>query len=107
MIATWVGQVRVSRRGLDVSPGQEITVSIRSEQLTLSAQAARDETHQSLPAVFHEQVYLGLTTNNLAHLENGTVVLARGISEGRPADYSEGTPLHLIWKNGDGLLHVE
>ena len=101
------GSVEVARRGLEVRPGQEVTLSIRSEKMSIMDRPADGGKRQSLPAAFTEQVYLGLTTHIIARLEDGTQVVARGISDGQAVAYAPDTPVHLVWNTADALLHVE
>ena len=101
------GKVRVPRRGLEVSEEQEVTVSIRSELLTLTASPPEGDGNQSLPAKFVEHVFLGLTTHYLSRLEDGQQVLVRGIGEGEGESFAPGAPLHIVWETKDGLLLVK
>ncbi len=105
--ALGAGRVRVPRRGLEVSAEQEVARSIRSERLSLANSPPKGDGNQSLPAKFVEKVFLGLTTNYLARLEDGQQVLARRISEGQDDPFAPGAPLHIVWETKDGLLHVK
>ena len=86
---------------MEVSPGQDITMSIRSEKLGLAAR--RPKGKQSLPAAFVEEVYLGLTTHFLVRLADGSQVMARHISANSRAAYQPGAPVHLVWDGAVAL----
>ncbi len=101
-----VGKVRTARRELDVSPGQEITISLRSEKLALAAKAPKEKRRQGLPASFVEQVYLGLTTHYIVRLADGRQITARQIGEGTRNAFTPGAAVYLVWNSTDGLLHA-
>jgi ABC-type Fe3+/spermidine/putrescine transport system ATPase subunit len=101
-----VGKVRTARRELDVYPGQEITISIRSEKLSLAAKAPKEKSSQGLPASFVEQVYLGLTTHYIVRLADGRQITTRQIGERMRNAFVPGAALYLVWNATDGLLHA-
>ena len=49
------GQVRVPRRGMEVTEGHEITVSIRSESTSLATAPPTGDKQQSIPVKFVER----------------------------------------------------
>lgn len=106
-IALSGGTVEVNRRGMDVSPGQEVAVSIRSEQLRILRQPGKGKGRQALPVSFLEQVYLGLTVNTLVRLKDGRQLLARSLGDSGADSHEEGTSLHAVWSFENGLLHVD
>ncbi len=101
------GKIQVDRRNMAVAAGQDVTVSIRSEKASLAANAPKGNASQALPVSFVERVYLGLTSNDIARLEDGGQVMARRIGEDSRKVPATGTSLFLVWKTGDGLLHVD
>ena len=100
------GTVEVNRRGMDVSPGQEVTISIRSEQLKIVHRPEKKKGQQSLPVSFLEQVYLGLTVNTLVRLKDGRQMIARSLGGSGADSHQDGASLQAVWSVEDGLLHV-
>ncbi|MCM2562974.1 ABC transporter ATP-binding protein [Lutimaribacter sp. EGI FJ00015] len=101
--------LQVDKRDLDVSDGQEVTLSIRSECVSLDrangSAAASDGL--SMIGTYDESVYLGLTTSHLAHLPDGTEMVSRVIAGSDDTPPEAGAPVRLSWKPSDIRLHVE
>jgi len=100
-------KVRLSDRDMTVSVGDQITLSIRSEKLSLVSDPPTHSDIQALPVEFVEQVYLGLTTHTIVQSADGAHILVRQMSAEVDTALDPGTPLLLTWRSGDALLHVE
>ena len=98
------GIIHVDPRGEAVAAGEAVSVSIRSELLTLSESA---DGSQTIPATYLEAVYLGLTTSHLVQLPDGAEVAVRRISATSPeASFAPGQQVMVGWRTPDARLHV-
>ena len=98
--------IRVDRRGLDLQEGQQVSLSIRSECVTLDpGQGEADGV--SMTGLYDESVYLGLTTSHRVRLPDGTEMISRTISDIDAALPEPGAQLRLSWKPSDIRLHVD
>ena len=98
--------LEVATRGLSPEEGQEVTLSIRSECVTMTpAEAGGGGT--SITGTYAESVYLGLTTSHLVRLSDGTEMISRVIAGGDDGRPAPGTPVRLSWQPSDIRLHVE
>ncbi|MGI9520274.1 MAG: ABC transporter ATP-binding protein [Hyphomicrobiaceae bacterium] len=98
------------RRHADVTTGQAVAVSLRSELLRLK----KDETGFSssdvrLSAVYRERVYLGLTTTHIVELSNGKELVVRAISGGRDdiRSISTGQSVCVGWQRSAARIHTK
>jgi ABC-type Fe3+/spermidine/putrescine transport system ATPase subunit len=102
-------RLTVDKRGLSVSDGQEVHLSIRSECVTLDwvngSNAAAE--CRSITGTYDESVYLGLTTSHMVRLSDGTEMISRVIADSDEAPPEPGAPVRLSWKSSDIRLHVE
>lgn len=102
-------KLKVDKRGLAVSDGQDVSVSIRSECVAMDQVNGGDTRADDLSIIgsYDESVYLGLTTSHLVRLADGTEMISRGISNDETAIPPEGAQVRLSWKPTDIRLHVE
>ena len=102
-------KLKVDKRGLSVSDGQEVNLSIRSECVSLDevndANAPADGL--SIVGSYDESVYLGLTTSHMVRLPDGTEMVSRVIADTDHILPEAGAPVRLSWKQSDIRLHVE
>lgn len=64
-------------------------------------------TMQTIPAIYVEAVYRGLTTSYLVRLPNGAEMAVRHISDGRPgARFEPGEDVRVEWNAADARLHT-
>jgi spermidine/putrescine transport system ATP-binding protein len=96
-------------RGLPVSEGQEVSLSIRSECVGLTTgDAVTDQPGGSeISAVYDESVYLGLTTSHISHLSDGTEIISRIISDNASNTPVKGQSVRLSWSPEMLRLHVD
>ena len=96
-------RLTVDRRGLPVSDGQQVTLSIRSEAVSMGDTGSDGS---SIKGVYTESVYLGLTTSHHVRLSDGAEMIAREIAadDGMPPP---GSAVTLHWAPGAARLHVE
>lgn len=102
--------ILVPRHGNTVASGQEASVSVRSELLRLSANHGDvPDGHQSLPATYREEVYLGLTTSHIVSHASGHELNVRIVSEadGGPPKFSAGQSVQVSWPPAAARLHTE
>ncbi|WP_092647859.1 ABC transporter ATP-binding protein [Jannaschia faecimaris] len=102
-------KLKVDKRGLAVTDGQEVNLSIRSECVALNpvnGTNAPADGH-SITGSYDESVYLGLTTSHLARLRDGTEMVSRVIADSDDSLPEAGAPVRLSWKPTDIRLHVE
>jgi len=98
------GIIHVDPRGEAVAAGSPVTLSIRSELLTL---APPQDGIEAIPATYLEAVYLGLTTSHLVQLPDGTEVTVRRISEASPdVSFTSGQKVKVGWQKPHGRLHL-
>jgi ABC-type Fe3+/spermidine/putrescine transport system ATPase subunit len=99
----------IDRRGLAVIPGQDVTLSVRSECVALEVVngAAAPPDGLSILGSYDESVYLGLTTSHLVRLPDGTEMTSRVIADTDEALPGAGAPVRMYWKPSDIRLHVE
>ena len=91
-----------------VTVGADVSVSVRSELLRFAGPGGDGEgTMQTIPAIYVEAVYLGLTTSHLVRLPNGAEIAVRHISDGRPdARFEPGAHVRVGWNIADARLHT-
>ena len=102
-------KLKVDKRGLNVSAGQKVNLSIRSECVALDQinDAGAPADGLSIVGSYDESVYLGLTTSHLARLPDGTEMVSRVIADADDTLPANGAPVRLHWKASDIRLHVE
>ncbi|MHA7875259.1 ABC transporter ATP-binding protein [Roseivivax sp.] len=102
-------RLQVDKRGLAVSDGQEVTLSIRSECVALDRVNGAETPADgfSITGAYDESVYLGLTTSHLVHLPDGTEMVSREIADSDERLPEAGSRVRLSWKPSDIRLHVE
>ena len=64
------------------------------------------EGMESLRATFVERLFLGLTSNDVVRLSDGTDLLVRCLASDVTRDLDRGAPVTVIWKRGDARLHT-
>lgn len=101
--------LNVDRRGLCVTEGQEVDMSIRSECVVLDHVNGTNapEDGASISGTVLESVYLGLTTSHIVRLPDGTEMTSRVIADSDDSLPQAGSPVRLSWKPSDIRLHVE
>ncbi|MDH3742356.1 MAG: ABC transporter ATP-binding protein [Hyphomicrobiales bacterium] len=103
------GKISVERQGQDVSLGDKVSVSIRSELLQLASDGgkAKAKAQGSIAGTFIETVYLGLTTSYRVALENGVELNVRAVSDGARAFAPKaGQRVIVKWQDGAARLHT-
>ncbi|WP_076450617.1 ABC transporter ATP-binding protein [Roseivivax lentus] len=102
-------KLTVDKRGLNVTDGQEVNLSIRSECVALDRVNGTNAPADGLSILgtYDESVYLGLTTSHMARLPDGTEMVSRVISDTDDTLPEANAPVRLSWKPGDIRLHVE
>jgi len=95
--------VRVPTGGNVVERGTKVSLSIPSEYLSFDSGAADDM--ERLPGTFVERFYLGLTTNDVVRLADGTDVLVRSLAADSRRDLVQGAQVTVAWKRRDARLH--
>ena len=92
--------VQVGAAAANVTAGDEATISIRSELLVLLAPAHEpDDQLQRIPAIYVEEVYLGLTTSYLVRLPNGIELMVRRITKSTDdAPFTPGEAVMVGWR---------
>ncbi|TMM50747.1 ABC transporter ATP-binding protein [Sulfitobacter sabulilitoris] len=98
--------IKVDRRGLDVTTGQEVSMSVRSELVRMSLGDTDDaRPGHALMGTYNEAVYLGLTTSHLISVAPGCEVTSRVVDDldDLPA---HGAPVRVYWAPGDLRLHT-
>ncbi len=100
-------EVDLSVPDVALSAGDPVAISVRSELLQLM-EAGHDvtETMQSIPAIYVEEVYLGLTTSHLVTLPDGAEVSVRRISDARMTRFEPGQNVRIGWRKEDARLHT-
>ena len=95
--------------GAVVETGDAVTVSIRSELLVLMPTGREpDDRLQRIPAIYVEEVYLGLTTSHLVRLPSGIELMVRRISEPMGvAAFVPGEEVAVGWRTDDARLHTD
>lgn len=101
-------EVVIDKRGLSVTDGQDVNLSIRSECVTMSRMDAANATNgPEIIATYEESVYLGLTTSHIVHLDDGTEVASRVISDRFDETPTKGEKVRLTWVPETLRLHVD
>ncbi len=101
--------VAVPVTGAGGSEGDTVAFSVRSENTHLRPASAAPATDVvCVRATYVEQVYLGLTTSHVAHLPDGTEVVARQLSGVREAQaFATGDSVMVAWAPEAARLHLE
>lgn len=88
--------------------GDEVSFSIRSELLQLMAEATPAQEHlQTIPGIYLEEIYLGLTTSHLIRLPQGSEIVVRRISEGQSKTrFEPGQQVKVGWEIDHARLHT-
>ncbi len=101
-------EVELIRREAEVAPGQEVSISIRSELLRfVAADSQQPADHESLPATYSESVYLGLTTSHIVTLADGGEIILREIASTARRELSSGEPVRVAWPRSAARLHID
>jgi ABC-type Fe3+/spermidine/putrescine transport system ATPase subunit len=102
-----VGTITVPRRGVDIRPGADVTVSIRSEQVEISqARGKPGRGMETLAGVYVEPVYLGLITTDIMSAGDRLEIAARKVS-GAAAELKPGQKVRAQWQRDHARLHVD
>jgi len=90
----------------DVVAGQEVTVAVRPEKMTLHA-APPDPL--ALPGRVEEVIYIGTDTRYLVRLTEQTIVVVReqNLGAATTARFHEGEPVYVSWTSGCDRLLTE
>lgn len=102
--------IAVPTGGSEVRAGQSVSISIRSELLQLAGPELEPSIgHESLPAIYREKVYLGLTTSHIVTHSSGTELNVRMMSglKGDETGFSEGQAVTVQWQKNAARLHVD
>ena len=103
-VETAGGVVRVPGVASRVADGDQVTVSVRSELVSI----ATDPSKALLTGTYRESVYLGLTLSHRVALADGAEVSARVVSGTAEAAVPEsGSTVHLTWPPGGARLHTD
>jgi ABC-type Fe3+/spermidine/putrescine transport system ATPase subunit len=97
--------VRVPNGGRAVEPGAKVSLSIPSEHLRVDSGTADDMEY--LPGTFIERFFVGLTTNDVVRLADGTDVLVRSLAADARRDLVQGARVTVAWKRSDARLHSD
>lgn len=97
--------VRVPNGGKAVERGAQVSLSIPSEYLCFDSGAA--DGMERLPGTFIERFFLGLTTNDVVRLADGTDVLVRSLAADARRDLVRGAQVIVAWKRHDARLHTD
>jgi ABC-type Fe3+/spermidine/putrescine transport system ATPase subunit len=100
--------IELSTRSMAVAAGTQVSVSVRSELLSLfAASAPVPPDQQAVAAVYVETLYLGLTTSHIVRLPDGIEVAVRHIS-GRAdgISFATGEDVQIRWSTLDARLHL-
>jgi ABC-type Fe3+/spermidine/putrescine transport system ATPase subunit len=90
-----------------VAAGDAVSVSVRSESLSLVDPAAElAEGVTRFLGTYVESVYLGLVTRHVVRLESGGDISVREVQGGPDAQaFAPGTPVAVTWRSADAILH--
>ncbi|MEM9393144.1 MAG: ABC transporter ATP-binding protein [Pseudomonadota bacterium] len=101
-------QLVVAKRGQEVTHGQPVDLSIRSELVQLSRANGSNNSGDghSILGSYDEAVYLGLTTSHLVRLPNGVEMTSRTISDAVDDLPTPGDPVRLHWQPEAIRLHT-
>ena len=101
-------KIEVDAAGSPVTVGADVSVSVRSELVRFAGPGGDVEgTMQTIPAIYVEAIYLGLTTSHMVRLPNGAEIAVRHISDGRPgARFEPGAHVRVGWNIADARLHT-
>lgn len=99
-------QISLPRGDVALNTADKISVSVRSESISLHAQALTADNQLSIAATVQEQVYLGLTTQTITKLDNGQVIAVRTIGSGARA-FAPGEHVFLSWPAAQTSLHSQ
>ncbi len=101
-------RVDVTAPGAAVSTGDAVAFSVRSELLRI-VEPGEDASAswQVVPAIYVEEIYLGLTTSHLVRLPDGTEIIVRVMS-GEPGgeQFEPGQAVAVGWPTDRARLHV-
>ncbi len=108
-IDTGFAKVDVEAAGRDIPMGSEVSISVRSELLQLLREPRdTDGRVQTLPAIYVEEVYLGLTTLHLVRLPNQVELTVRQISDDMADSvFRPGQTVQIGLKTSEARLHTE
>ena len=100
-------QLLVDRRDKEVSVGDDVMLSLRSE---LTRMAPGDgsglaQPGHSIPATYREAVYLGLTTSHLAQAGTDHDIVSRVVDDLDELPKKD-QPVTMYWRAGDLRLHT-
>ena len=99
-VTTAAGPVPVAAAAGSVSVGDAVSVSIRSERVHVAS--------EGLPATCEGTVYLGLLTQVLFRLDDGTEMMLRAPTAGEAVEgLASGARVHLAWQPSDARLHLD
>lgn len=94
------------RRGLLVSEGQAVALSLRSELVRID-EGTTVPAGLGLTGQYHEAVYLGLTLSHRVTVAPGQDIVARVVSDLDDHSFAPATPVALSWAMGALRLHVD
>ncbi len=96
-----------ARERVAVGDGDAVALSIRSELLRLMAAGAANGAHETIPATYLEEIYLGLTTSHMVRLPDGAEIAVRGLSEGGTGEgFTAGDDVRVGWPADAARLHT-
>ncbi len=96
-----------ARERVAVGDGDAVALSIRSELLRLLQAGAANGAHETIPATYLEEIYLGLTTSHMVRLPDGAEIAVRGLSETGPGDgFAAGDDVRVGWPADAARLHT-
>ena len=100
-------ELKVDRRNKNVSVGDDVTLSIRSELTRMAPGdgAGLAKPGHSIPGSYHESVYLGLTTSHLVSAGTGNDMVSRVVDD-LDVIPQKGQPVTMYWRPGDLRLHT-
>ncbi len=86
--------------------GDEVSLSIRSELMSLSKKGAKGARGaETVPATYVEEIYLGLTVSHLVRFANGTEIAVRAVAGGE-GGFAPGQEVTVGWASGAARLHT-
>jgi spermidine/putrescine transport system ATP-binding protein len=89
--------VHAEANGVPLSPGQQVTLTVRPERLTLTRPEEADKP--GLTGVVRETVYIGTDTRFVVDLASGEHIVARlqNIGSKGLGEFSVGDPVKVLW----------
>ncbi|MEM8794731.1 MAG: ABC transporter ATP-binding protein [Pseudomonadota bacterium] len=104
------GQIFVPHKGATVAAGQNVSVSVRSEVMSLERPSVKPSS-PSAPAVsgtYRECLYLGLVNSHRIILEDEREVVVRTLAgPDGTVPFAPGDPVRVTWPFDAGRLHTQ